>query len=184
MTTANTSTHNGKRDQAQSSMKHGAHRLFITRNDLSEAVRLRSIGVLNPLLADTLDLYSQTKQAHWNVKGEEFYQLHKLFDELAESTEAFVDLIAERVTALGGEARGTVRMAAEGSRLPEFPTELSNGLQHVAALAERYGQYAAAVREGAVLTQEDDLATSDLLTEIQRTIDKELWFLDAHLQSR
>ena len=120
-----------------------------SRRDLPADARERMVVLLNQQLADTTDLYSQTKQAHWNVKGPGFYQLHELFDGLAESVEGLIDLIAEHVTALGGEARGTVRLAAEASRLPEYPTDLQRGLQHVESLAERwYAQYAASTRKG------------------------------------
>lgn len=156
---------------------------FATRNDLAEGVRERMIRLLNQQLADTSDLYSQTKQAHWNVKGPEFYQLHQLFDELAESVEGYIDMIAERVTALGGTALGTVRMAAEASRLAEYPLQFRSGLQHVEALAERYGQYAASTREAIdAADKAGDAGTADLLTEAVRTIDKHLWFLEAHCQ--
>lgn len=159
-------------------------RTFVTCNDLPQVVRERMIALLNQQLADTADLYSQTKQAHWNVKGPEFYQLHELFDELAESVEGFIDAIAERVTALGGEACGTVRMAAAGSRLPEYPTALTRGLQHVEALAERYSQYAASARSGIDAAIEvGDAGTADLLTDVVRAIDKHLWSLDAHPQN-
>ena len=160
-----------------------AGRTFRTRNDLPERVRVEMIALLNQHLADITDLYSQTKQAHWNVKGPEFYQLHLLFDQLAEGVEEYIDMIAERATALGGEARGTVRMAASASRLAEFPTTLRTGIQHVEELAERYGQVAAAVREG--IDTADDLGdkdTADLYTEISRGLDKWLWFLEAHVQ--
>jgi starvation-inducible DNA-binding protein len=158
--------------------------MVATRNDLPARVRERMVNLLNQQLADTADLYSQTKQAHWNVKGPEFYQLHLLFDQLAESIVELSDMIAERVTALGGFARGTVRMSASDSRLPEYPLHLSKGLQHVEALAERYAQYAAGVRADIDASADaGDQGTSDLLIEIVRTIDKEVWFLDAHLQS-
>lgn len=170
--------------KAATATRNGHARTFTTRNDLPANVRARMIALLNQQLADTSDLYSQTKQAHWNVKGPEFYQLHLLFDELAESVEGFVDLIAERVTALGGEARGTVRMAADGSRLAEYPSTLTRGIQHVEALAERYAQYAASTRAGIDdSAKAGDQGTSDLLTEVVRAIDKHLWFLDAHLQT-
>ena len=85
---------------------------FETRNDIPHRTRETMITLLNQQLADTFDLYSQTKQAHWNVKGLAFYQLHLLFDEVAGSIFEYVDMIAERVTALGGYATGTARMAA------------------------------------------------------------------------
>lgn len=153
-----------------------------TRHDLPAEVRGRMVALLNQQLADAGDLYSQTKQAHWNVKGREFYQLHELFDRLAESVEEFIDQLAERATTLGGTALGTVRMAAAASRLPEYPTDLSDGLQVVAALAERYAGYAATTRAAVDLAAEaGDAGTADLFTELSRGIDKHLWFLEAHL---
>jgi len=78
-------------------------RSFDTRIDIGEGTRAEMIELLNARLADALDLYSQAKQAHWNVKGSDFIQLHELFDTLAGDVLSFVDLIAERATALGRE---------------------------------------------------------------------------------
>ncbi len=162
----------------------GKERLAETRSDLALETRRKMVSLLNQQLADTSDLYSQTKQAHWNVKGPEFFQLHELFDLLAKNIDGYIDQIAERVTALGGEARGTVRMAAADSRLPEFPEGLRRGLQHVEALAERYAAYAASTRTGIdTAEQAGDTGTADLLTEVVRDIDKHLWFLEAHCQT-
>lgn len=73
-----------------------------TRIDIPVEQREKLIALLNQHLADTLELHSQIKQAHWNVKGPQFYQLHELFDDLAEEVEDHVDEIAERATALWG----------------------------------------------------------------------------------
>jgi len=124
----------------------GNPEMFSTRSDLKEDVRECVIGLLNLHLADTFDLYSQTKQAHWNVKGSQFYQLHLLYDELAETLLKFVDLIAERATALGGVATGTVRMSSSHSRLPEFPAGGVMDIQSVEELAQRYAALAASSR--------------------------------------
>jgi starvation-inducible DNA-binding protein len=159
-------------------------KLFTTHNDLSENTREKMIEMLNHQLADTFDLFSQTKQAHWNVKGPNFIQLHELFDELAGQLVGFADMIAERATAMGGVAMGTARMAADNSRLKEFPLKAYNDMDTVKALVERYGELAASTREGIdTATKIGDLDTADLLTEISREIDKGLWFLEAHIQS-
>lgn len=157
---------------------------FITRIDLPSGTREKMIVLLNQQLADTFDLYSQTKQAHWNVKGAQFYQLHELFDKLAEILEGFVDVIAERATALGGMAMGTVRMASGASRLPEYPLDAVDNLPCVEALATRYASLAASMR-GAIDTtaKQGDMDTSDMFTEASREVDKALWFLEAHLQA-
>lgn len=156
---------------------------FATRISMPEKTRETMIALLNQQLADTLDLYTQTKQAHWNVKGIHFIALHEFFDTLAEPFDEWVDTIAERVTALGGVALGTTRMAAKSSRLPEYGTDIVEGTDHVIALADRYGQYAATTR-AAIDTAADagDNDTADLFTAISREVDKNLWFLEAHVQ--
>jgi starvation-inducible DNA-binding protein len=160
-----------------------ASQQFSTHIDLPLESREQLIALLNEHLADTFDLMSQTKQAHWNVKGKDFYQLHLLFDEIAGELSDFVDSLAERATTLGGYATGTVRMAAEHSSLPEYPTEISEGLDHVKALVERFGLHAARIRS-AIDSAIDlgDQSTGDLFIEISRTVDKRLWFLEAHVQ--
>ncbi len=157
-------------------------KLYSTRIDLAEEVRVKAIDLLNQSLAATLDLKTQTKQAHWNVKGTDFYQLHELFDEMSGELEEYVDMVAERVTALGGTALGTARIAASESILPEYPLDAVSGIEHITALADRYAAYGKHVREAIDTTGElGDADTSDMYTEISRTIDKRLWFLEAHL---
>lgn len=157
-------------------------KLYTTRIDIPEDIRVKEIETLNQTLAATLDLKTQTKQAHWNVKGMDFYQLHELFDEMASELEEYVDMVAERVTALGGVALGTARIAAAESILPEYALDAVTGAEHVTALADRYGIYAKHLREAIDSTEElGDADTADLYTEISRTIDKRLWFLESHL---
>ena len=158
--------------------------LFATRNDLLREVRAEMISLLNQQLADTFDLYSQTKQAHWNVKGTQFFQLHELFDKLAAELLGYVDLIAERATALGGKALGTVRMSAANSQLPECDPDVTDSLPTVDAIAECYAALAASTRRGIENAENhSDASTADLFTEVSRGLDKSLWFLEAHLQT-
>jgi starvation-inducible DNA-binding protein len=159
-----------------------SQRFYPTRIDLPLEVRSQIVTLLNRTLAATLDLKTQAKQAHWNVKGSDFLQLHELFDTLSGELEEYVDLVAERVTALGGAPLGTARVAAADSILPEYPFDAVDGPEHVAALADRYAIYAKHVRSAIDQTADlGDVDTSDLYTEISRTIDKRLWFLEAHL---
>lgn len=159
-----------------------AARTYPTRIDLSADVRNQVVTLLNQTLAATLDLKTQVKQAHWNVKGMDFFQLHELFDEMASELEEYTDMVAERVTALAGTALGTARMVAGTSILEEYPLAAIDGVEHVTALADRYGVYAKHVRESIHRADEwGDADTADLYTEISRAIDKRLWFLEAHL---
>lgn len=158
-------------------------RSFLTRIDIPADKRNKLVELLNARLADTFDLMSQVKQAHWNVKGHEFYQLHLLFDEIAGELLEFVDELAERAVVLGGYATGTVRMAAEHSTLSEYPTGATDGLEHAEALAERFAVYGKSIRAAIdSATDLGDASTADLFTEVSRAVDKRLWFIEAHLQ--
>lgn len=158
-------------------------RTYKTSVSLDAAVRGEMVGLLNQQLADTFDLYSQSKQAHWNVKGMNFIALHKLFDDFAAVVEEYVDMIAERVTALGADAQGTARMAAANTTLPEFPSDLDTDRAFVEAMVERVAAYANSSRAAATTAMgAGDEATGDVFIEITREMDKQLYFLEAHIQ--
>ncbi|WP_165224295.1 DNA starvation/stationary phase protection protein Dps [Aquisphaera insulae] len=158
---------------------------FETKNDLSAGVRTKVIDLLNARLADSVDLQSQVKQAHWNVKGANFIALHKLFDEIHADVLEYVDEIAERAVQLGGVAQGTVRTAARSSQLGEYPASAVDGEQHVAALSSALARYGKAVRDAIDEADEfGDVDTADLFTGISRGVDKWLWFVEAHAQAR
>ncbi|MEE3718033.1 DNA starvation/stationary phase protection protein Dps [Tumidithrix elongata RA019] len=158
--------------------------LYATRIDLAETIRIQTIAILNQTLASTIDLQTQVKQAHWNVKGHNFYQLHLLFDAMATELEEFVDMVAERITALGGYALGTARIAAKQSELEEYVFDAVEGMDHIAALADRFAIFAKSIRQNIHQTADlGDADTTDLYTEVSRAIDKRLWFLEAHLQT-
>jgi starvation-inducible DNA-binding protein len=158
--------------------------MFKTKNDLSEKTRTRAIELLNARLADCIDLQTQCKQAHWNVKGPTFIALHELFDKVNEAVEDYVDDIAERAVQLGGVAEGTARMVARRSSLAEYPASTVDGRSHVEALSSTLAAFGKAARKSIDETDElGDQATSDLFTEISRGIDKWLWFVEAHLQA-
>lgn len=158
--------------------------MYKTRIDLSQAVRDKVVPLLQARLADSMDLYTQAKQAHWNVKGPSFIALHELFDEVASSAAEHSDLIAERITALGARADGTSRIVAAQSKLAEYPLEITRGMDHAAALADRLAAFGKSVREAIDrATEHGDADTADLFTEVSRTTDKQLWLVEAHLQA-
>ena len=159
--------------------------LYATKHDLPAATRLQVEDLLGQRLADCLDLQSQCKQAHWNVKGPNFIALHELFDRINESVEGYVDAIAERIVQLGGVAEGTVRVVAARSTLIDYPLALSSGEEHVAALSDSLAQFGRTVRLGIEeMNDLSDAGSADLLTEVSRGIDQWLWFVEAHQQSR
>ncbi|HYT04828.1 MAG TPA: DNA starvation/stationary phase protection protein Dps [Gemmatimonadales bacterium] len=156
---------------------------YQTLNDLPESARGQVIDLLNERLADAIDLETQTKQAHWNVKGPQFIALHKLFDEISEAVEEYVDLLAERVVQLGGVAEGTARTVAERSELPEYPLTISTGEEHVWALSNALASFGERIRRA--IDETDDLGdadATDICTQISRGVDKWLWFVEAHAE--
>jgi starvation-inducible DNA-binding protein len=157
--------------------------MFSTKNDLPESARKEAVGLLNQRLADCIDLQTQCKQAHWNVKGPSFIALHKLFDEVNEDVEEYVDLIAERVVQLGGVAEGTAAAVAKRSSLPDYPLNISSGPDHVDALSDALAAFGRTARIGIEEMNElEDADSADILTEISRGVDKWLWFVEAHQQ--
>lgn len=157
--------------------------LYPTKNDLPEETRVQVVGLLNQRLAEAIDLQTQCKQAHWNVKGPSFIALHKLFDEINESVEEYVDLLAERVVQLGGTAEGTVGVVAKRTTLPGYPLSISSGTDHVSALSDALAGFGRAARIGIEEMNElEDAGSADLLTEISRGVDQWLWFVEAHHQ--
>jgi starvation-inducible DNA-binding protein len=153
-----------------------------TKNDLPEKTRTEVIAILNAHLANSIDLMHQAKQAHWNVKGPSFIALHKLFDEIVDAAEEYMDLIAERIVQLGGTAEGTIQNAAKRSMLKEYPLSISAERDHVETLSSALASYGKSARHAIDHTDElGDKDTADIFTEISRGVDKYLWFVEAHL---
>jgi starvation-inducible DNA-binding protein len=155
-----------------------------TSIDLPSNTRTSVIQVLNSRLADLTDLKLAVKHAHWNVKGPSFIGLHKMFDEFSAELDTHIDAVAERVTALGGTAQGTLAETVKASSQPAFPTDVVDGMKVVRAVAEGYAAAAKKVRDGIDEADEaGDAGTADLLTDVSRVLDERLWFLEAHLQA-
>jgi starvation-inducible DNA-binding protein len=158
--------------------------MHATRNDLPEATRSKAVELLNARLADAIDLQTQCKQAHWNVKGPSFIALHELFDEVNEDVEDYIDLIAERAVQIGGTVEGTARNAAKRSTLPEYPSGITSGHDHVEALSSALAAFGRLARSGIDAADKlDDKDTADVFTEISRGVDKWLWMVEAHVQA-
>jgi starvation-inducible DNA-binding protein len=159
--------------------------MYKTKIDLSEKTRRNVIVILNDRLSDAIDLQSQVKQAHWNVKGPNFIALHELFDKISDAVLEHIDDIAERITSLGGTAEGTVAVAARRSKLKNYPLSITAGKDHLLYLSTQLSVYGKSVRVAIESTGElGDADTADLFTGISREADKYLWFLEAHLQDK
>lgn len=157
--------------------------MFTTRNDLPDNTRKAMIALLNARLADAIDLRLSIKQAHWNVKGPTFIALHELFDQIQGRVDTFVDDIAERAVTLAGVAEGTTQAAAKNSKLPPFPLNVTAEKELLQAVADRLAAFGKLAREAIDTSDEaGDKDTADLFTGVSRQIDKDLWFVEAHLQ--
>ena len=141
------------------------------------------VETLNARLADLVDLHWQIKQAHWNVTGVDFIAVHRLFDEQAAVTREMADTLAERARALGGVAEGTIRLAVERSTIDEFPHGLVAAKQAISALVDRYEQVSVAFKDASdEAADAEDKGTEDVYVELSREVDKQAYFLRAHLE--
>jgi starvation-inducible DNA-binding protein len=176
---------------AEMPVKNGAgadtqiiRRMYKNKVDLPENTKKQVVEMLNAKLADAADAYSQSKFAHWNVKGLNFYQLHLLFDTVAETVEPHVDMIAERITALGGVANGTIRQAVATSELPEYNVNAVTGPEHLTALIDVLASYAASLRDAAGKAADfGDDPTHDFFNQMIIDVEQKLYFLESHLEN-
>ena len=141
------------------------------------------IGTLNARLADLIDLHWQIKQAHWNVTGMDFIAVHRLFDEQAAMAREMADTLAERARELKGVAEGTIRLAVERSTLDEFPHGLLDANTAITKLVDRYEHLSKSFKDASDEAGDaEDKGTEDIYVELMRTIDKQAYFLRAHLK--
>jgi starvation-inducible DNA-binding protein len=145
-------------------------------SDLAENLAER----LNRDLATLTDLAAAYKQAHWNVLGPGFAELDRLFDEFADDSRSYANLVAERAVTLGGVAHGTLEAAVEYSALAPFPVDERAERRLLQELAQRVEHTADEIREAITSSAEDPL-TQDLYIEVARGIEKQRWVLLAHL---
>lgn len=152
-----------------------------TKNTLAESAREQMIELLQRSTASSLDLQTQAKVAHWNVKGPSFIALHELFDQAADQIRGYTDELAERLMQLGGQSTATVQGAAELTVLPKYSTEIRDGREHVDAFSGALAAFGEHTREAIDKASGlGDEASADIYTEITRGVDKLLWFVESH----
>ena len=160
-------------------------KLHKTKNDLSETVRGKIVALVNHVLASSIDMTLQSKQAHWNVKGPSFIALHELFDKVYEEAGDWADLIAERAAQLGGVVNGTLAHIEKESVLPAYKLTLSSGPEHVNALSTALAIFGKQVRAAIdAVARLGDADTADIFTEVSSGVDKMLWFVESHAQAK
>lgn len=156
-------------------------RFYRTQLDLPEDIRIQVVELLNQILANSIDLKSQTKQVNWYLRGEKFYQFYRLFNQISEQLEGQIILIAERIGALASTPLMSVRIAAQHSQLAEFPFNAATVEETLEALMQNVALYGQHMRAAIEQTYElGDSVTADIYTELSRTTDKQLWLLESH----
>jgi len=157
--------------------------MHFTKMSLPEKDRIEIVGILNKTLASASDLYAQLKQAHWNIKGESFISLHLLFDKVAEEVEDRVDIIAERIMALGGTALGTIQATVNNTELRVYPTDIFSAKDHIEHLTHNMAILGELARKNIDLTDElNDMVTNEIYVDFAKMLDKNLWFIEAYSQ--
>ncbi|WP_295044119.1 DNA starvation/stationary phase protection protein Dps [uncultured Paracoccus sp.] len=157
--------------------------MAVALKGLTDNARKTSISELNERLADSIALALAVKQAHWNVKGRNFIAVHELFDTVHNNLRDHIDIFAERVQQLDGVAVGTAAKVAEGSTIKDYPTDLTKAEDHIKALSERYRDHGEKLRQAIDATDEaGDADTADIFTAASRSLDKDLWFMESHLE--
>jgi starvation-inducible DNA-binding protein len=138
--------------------------------------------LLNARVADAIDLQLGLKQAHWNLKGPSFIALHELLDSIEGRMAEHVDEMAERIVALGGVAAGTTQTVGTTTSLKPYPATITKQADHLTAVADRFADLGKKIRAAIdVAAEAGDQGTADLLTGVSRAVDKDLWFIEAHL---
>jgi starvation-inducible DNA-binding protein len=150
---------------------------------IPEAQRGKIADGLSRLLADTYTLYLKTHNFHWNVKGPMFQTLHLMFETQYNELALAVDLIAERIRALGFPAPGTYSAYAKLSSIPE--TEgVPEARDMIRLLVEGQEAVARTARKIFPLVDEaHDEPSADLLTQRMQVHEKTAWMLRSLLEA-
>ena len=152
-------------------------------NDSSDSIGTYLAQLLNKQLANTVDLRSRARQAHFSVKGPYAEELSTMFDGFARELWSFADLIAQRISALGGLPAATIRFVARESNLRDYPLDALDAYDHLDALLSSYSRYESHTRYNTKAAHDiGDSETEQLLKVISAAIEKNLWFLEVYLE--
>ena len=150
---------------------------------ISEKDLEKSIALLSVILSDEMTLYIKTRKFHWNVSGESFMELHKLFENQYKQLEEIIDLVAERINKLGGKTIGTMKEFTKHSRLKETPDRYPSQIEMLKELLSDYEIIIIQLRKDIELsdTKNKDAGTTDFLTGIMQDHETTAWVLRRYL---
>lgn len=149
---------------------------------LSAAQLKKSIDMLSIVLSDEMTLYIKTRKFHWNVSGESFMELHKLFEHQYKELEEIIDEVAERIGKLGGKTIGTMNQYTQHTRLKEWPDEYPNRMKMIEELMEDHETVIKELRKDVDKGEENgDAGTTDFLTGVMQKHETIAWTLRRYL---
>ena len=141
------------------------------------------VTLLNTLLADEYALYTKTRNAHWNVSGTNFYELHKFFETQYEAVDIIIDDIAERVRSLGHYALGSLKDFLAVTHMDEENHDFGNPKQIIQTLVNDHETIIRIIRNdiAPISGKHKDLGTADFVTGIMKQHEKMAWMLRSFL---
>jgi starvation-inducible DNA-binding protein len=149
---------------------------------LSEESMHASVKLLSLLLSDEVMLYTKTRNYHWNVSGESFMELHKLFQSQYTELEETIDSVAERVGKMGGKSIGTMKEFLEQTRLKEYPGQYGTQNDMMLDLLNDHETLAVEIRkDGETSAKNKDAGTADFFTGILEQHETTAWVLRRYL---
>ena len=150
---------------------------------LTDNARKQSVALLNQLLADTMTIRDMYKKHHWQMSGATFYQLHLLLDKHYEEQAELVDMIAERIMALGGISIAMAADVAEMTKVARPPKGREDVPTQLARLLEAHEIILKQCHDGAEAADEagDDGTNDMLVSNVIRTNEPQVWFIAEHL---
>jgi starvation-inducible DNA-binding protein len=149
-------------------------KIGLPEKDLNKSTKL-----LTQVLADQMVLYTKTRKFHWNVSGESFMELHKLFESQYKALEETIDEIAERINKLGEPAIGTLSEFAKISILKEHPGKYPNSKAMIEELLKDHEAIAIELRKSINLCADklNDAGSADLMTKVLQEHETIAWTL-------
>ena len=153
-----------------------------TKIGISEKDLKLSTQLLSTVLADAVVLYTKIRKFHWNVSGNSFVELHKLFETNYTDLEKIIDDTAERINELGGKTIGTMQEFLDLTNLKEHPKTYPTQTEMIAELLADYEKIVVIIRNSVVqCDKSDDFGTVDFLTSLLQAHEKSAWILSRYL---
>ncbi|NEN05436.1 DNA starvation/stationary phase protection protein [Diaminobutyricibacter tongyongensis] len=172
-------TKSAQKASGKASASAGVHRTKRERSEHGFVASPALAECLQRVQADLIELHLQGKQAHWNIVGKNFRDLHLQLDEIVESAREFSDVIAERLRALHASPDGRSGTVAKATSLRQFPNGEVDTAAAVDLITERLEAVAGTARDVHDQVDDEDPTSADLLHQIIATLEQYAWMVSA-----